>query len=137
MLSALQVAFVLGVALYHAMRRQWISALGILVGLIIGLSPLYFWRSLEGLLGPLSLFALIVVPVLTIAYAVGKRWLAASLALGLFCLLLFGLFSPATTQGFRSAAKEYGALIIFFVPLLASLASREVCRRLGAFAARA
>jgi hypothetical protein len=67
-----QVAIVAGIALYHAIRRQWIAALGVLVGLAIALSPLYFWKTFDELLGPIVVIALVTTPILVGAYAVGS-----------------------------------------------------------------
>ena len=89
------------------------------------------------MLAPLCLVALVATAVLAIAYAAGRRWLSAALTLGLLGLLSFGLFSVPMPGSRGATIKEYGAVIIFFGPLFASLASREVFRRLRATVADA
>jgi hypothetical protein len=56
--------------------------------------------------------------------------LAAALTLALFGLLLFGLFAAPVPESRGATIKELGFLVVVFSPLLASLASREVFRRL-------
>lgn len=127
---AAQVAVGAVMALCHAIRRQWLLSLGIIVGLVAGLFPLYFWKG-QDLLAPISLLALVSIFVLIIAYAIGRRWVPVAITVGLFALLIHGVALPMSLRpAALSPLQEYGVMVIFFGPIITAVAAREIVRRI-------
>jgi hypothetical protein len=120
-LWVIQLVIVVMIALCDALRGQRALALGTIGGLVAGLAPL--WIGLYMLGGPISIFILAVV------YAIGGRWIAATLAIGLLALLSAGLFGQAilTDKAWRTV-QEWSFGVVILEPTLAVLALREVVR---------
>jgi hypothetical protein len=131
-LWVIQLVIVVMIALCDALRGQRALALGTIGGLVAGLAPLWIGLYMLGglrmlgiamLVGPISIFILAVV------YAIGGRWIAATLAIGLLALLSAGLFGQAilTDKAWRTV-QEWSFGVVILEPTLAVLALREVVR---------
>jgi hypothetical protein len=129
LLWVVQISLAVGLALIDAVRRQWLLCLATLVGLVIGLSPLYTIRG-QFLTVPFSLIALYSVIVLIAAYGIGRRWFAFSISIVLFAFLMLGRNVPGTMHSaVLTQLSLVGAILEFFCILLAVLAARETTRQ--------
>lgn len=129
---ATQALAVLVLVACAAFGRQWAAGAGLVVGLAIGLAPLMAGERFGSdpairLFGTSIMLVLLSSIVLTLAYALARRWIALALVVVIFCVPLAYLFvRPSLPLKSFVALELMSELNFLLAPIACALAGREI-----------
>jgi hypothetical protein len=113
-----------------AVNSKWFAALGTVTGAVVGCLPFFLVKG-PAAFGPAISIVIASMAILTVAYAVARRWIALIAVLLLFVvplayrIVLYAQIPPGSYPFLRTAAM-LGEGTFLLSPVFCALACREI-----------
>jgi hypothetical protein len=126
-----QVIIATVIALKKVLLNRWFAAVGTALGLMIGFSPMYFFRG-PAVWPPSAIIAVVSAVILVFIYGVSRRWKSFSVVSLLLAIPIVHRFSGLyllSTKSIPSLLLPLGLvaeLELLLGPILCALAGGEI-----------
>jgi hypothetical protein len=140
-----QILIVIIFLIRNALAKLWLSATGLVIGLIIGFSPVFFIRG-PAVWGPFVVILEVSTATLLLVFILQMRWVAFVFVLLILALPqahnafqaydVFGYKSFSSSNAFLKNLDVVAQMQFFFGPLVCSLAFAAIFSLLDSFLKR-